>query len=180
MPVVYAGVGGGNEHDGGVGCRRGSVEGAGGVVLAEDGDGCEDEGASAVCDGAGKARACLLGMDLEGGEIAIEFVPVVGEELSAGLCFIAGRLGPLRTGFEVGDEVLGGGGLCEDGELPLDGLEAFSGRGEFLLDGLLFAIAGCEESSELRVGRRGGVRGRGRRGRRHCWLCLGRDGLHRR
>lgn len=36
-------------------------------------------------------------MDLEGGEIAIEFVLVVGEELSTGLCFIAGRLGPLRT-----------------------------------------------------------------------------------
>ena len=42
-----------------------------------------------------------------------------------------------------------------------------------------FAVAGGEEGCELRVGRRDGVRGRERRERCLCWLCLERNG-HRR
>lgn len=180
MPVVYAGVGWGDEHDGRAGCGRGSVERALVVVgmLAQGGDGCKDEGAATLCDGAGKGGPCVVGVNVEGDEILMELVPVVADELSAGLCLVVGGLSPFCTGLQVGNEVVGGvggrGGLCEESKLSLDVLEAFSGCEELLLEGLLVVVAGGEKGGELGVGGGRGGR-RGRRGR-HRWQCLGRDG----
>lgn len=131
MSVVYAGVGRRDEHDSGARCGWGRVEGALLVVemLAEDGDGCEDESAPGLCNGAGKGGPRMMSVYVEGAEISMELVPVVAEELSAGLCLVAGGLSPFDTGLQVGNEMVGGvggRGLCEESKLSLDRLEAFS------------------------------------------------------
>ena len=59
------------------------------------------------------------------------------EELSVGLCLIAGGLSPFYTGHQVGNEMVSGvggwGGLCEESELSLNTPKVFlRSRGELL------------------------------------------------
>lgn len=108
--MAYAEVGQRDKHDGGACCGWRHVGGALLVVemLAKDGDGCKDESAPTLCNGAGKGGPRIVGMYVEGAEILMELIQVVSEELSVGLCLVMGRLSPFYMGLQVSNEMVSG------------------------------------------------------------------------
>lgn len=171
----------GDEHDGGAGCGGGVLG-----VVAGEGDGGEDELAAALDDETGEPRPGVCCAELDEVEVAVELLPVVGEDASACVGLVAGVFCAICACLAVGDgalcglgdgmAVVGVLGGCEGGvggEEALCLFEAFAGRGEVLAEELGLAVAGGEEVGELGVGL-DAVRGGGRHGRDGVQTRMGR------
>jgi hypothetical protein len=175
---AVVGRGRGHEHDGGAG-RGGRVDGRLGVgEVAGEGDGREDELAAALGHEAGKPRSGVGGAELDDAEVAVELLPGVGEDASAGVGLVPRVFGAIGTCLALCDDTLGGlgDGVCAvgvrggagrggggvGGDEAFGLFEAFSCGSEVFAEVVGVAVAGGEEVGELGVGLgRGAVGGRG-------------------
>lgn len=163
----------GHEHDGGTGCGGRGNGGLGEV--AGEGDGGKDELAAALGNKTGETRSGVGGAELDDAEVAIELLPGVGEDASAGVGLVAGVFGAIGACLALCDDTLGGLGDgvgavvgvrrrrragigCEE---PLCLVEVLSCGGELFAEVVGLAVAGGEEVGELCVGLGGRGRGHG-------------------
>lgn len=157
---------------------RGHEHGSGGVDdclgrVAGEGDGCEDELATTFDDEAGETRPGIGCTEFDEVEVAIELLPVLGEDASAGVGFISSVFGAIGTCLALYDDTLGGFGEGVGAAVAVVGIrgrrpcrgsssgigcketlglfESPSSRNEVFSQHLGVAIAGGEELGELGV-----------------------------
>lgn len=114
---TVVGRGRGHEHDGGAGCG-GRVDGGLGVgEVAGEGDRGEDELAAALDNETGEPCPGVGGAELDDGEVAVELLPGVGEDASAGVGLVPSVFGAIGTCLVLCDGTLGGlgDGVCAVG-----------------------------------------------------------------
>lgn len=161
---------GGDEHAGGAWCRGCVYEGLG--VVSGEGYWGEDELATALCDEAGETCSGVGGAEFDEMEVAIELLPVIGEDASACVGFVSSVFGAIGTCLALCDDTLGcfGDGMCAVGvvgvwwrrprrrggggigcEQSLRLFESFSCCREVFSQHLRLAIARGEELGELCV-----------------------------
>lgn len=168
----------GHEHDGRAGCGGRGNGGLGEGEVAGEGDGGEHELAAALGNKTGEPRSGVGGAELDDAEVAVELLPGVGEDASAGVGLVAGVLGAIGACLALCDDTLGslgdgvGGAIVGVGrrrgagvgcEETLCLVEVLACGGELFSEVVGLAVAGGEEVGELCVGLGGGG-GEGGRG----------------